>query len=300
MTLRLGVICGPGKKSLSPVFQQAALERLRLDITYDAWPTPTDELEARVHALREPQVLGANVTIPHKEAVLPFVDETGALVRKVGATNTIVNREGRLHAFNTDVGGFLRALRDDGNFEPAGRRAVIAGAGGAARAVVMALIQAGASSVAVVNRTPSRGVRLVDDMRSLAGETRLEALPDTLPAWTGAVRESDLLVNCTSVGSVVAGGERKSPVPLGVIHPGLFVFDLVYYPSETLLMAHARKRGAGVLGGLPMLIAQGAESFRLWTGLEPPVDVMLDAAERALEGEGPPAGLEPREGDERA
>lgn len=288
--MHLGVICGPGKKSLSPVFQQAALDRLRLDMTYEAWPTAPDDLDDRIQGLRRPQMLGANVTIPHKEAVLPLLDETDPLVQRVGAANTIVNREGRLHGFNTDVGGFLRALREDGGFEPKGRQAVIAGAGGAARAIVLALIQAGAPGVAVVNRTLSRGVRLVDDMRPLAGETRLEALPDTLAGWTSAVREADLLVNCTSVGAAVAGGERKSPVPLGVIHPGLFVFDLIYYPSETLLMAHARKVGAPVLGGLPMLIAQGAESFRIWTGKEAPVDVMLEAAERALEAESPPGG----------
>src|SRR3990170_1742303 len=112
----LGVIGDPGRKSLSPHFQQAALDHLGLDIVYQAWPTPPDGLAVRVRGLRAPQVLGANVTIPHKEAVLPLMDEVDALVRRVGAVNTIVNREGQLCAYNTDVAGFLRALREDGGF----------------------------------------------------------------------------------------------------------------------------------------------------------------------------------------
>ena len=136
----LGVIGYPLTNSLSPDFQQAALDHLRLDIVYEAWPTPPNALGTRMTGLRAPAVLGANVTIPHKEAVIPLIDELDDLAHKTGAVNTIVNREGRLHGYNTDVAGFLRALREDAGFEPKGRRAVIVGAGGAARAVAMALI----------------------------------------------------------------------------------------------------------------------------------------------------------------
>ncbi|MDO8616344.1 MAG: shikimate dehydrogenase [Dehalococcoidia bacterium] len=278
----LGVIGHPLKRSLSPFFQQAAIDQLGLDIVYEAWPTTEEGLAARVKGLRAPAVLGANVTIPHKEAALALVDEVDDLARKVGALNTIANREGLLRAYNTDVAGFLRALRDDAGFDPAGRRAVIAGAGGAARAVVVALCQAGATSITVINRTPERAAKLVADLRSVAEHTVLDALSAGGAAWAAAVSGCDLLVNCTSVGSAGSAEESESPVPVDVIHPGMLVYDLIYRPAETPLLAAARGRGAQVLGGLPMLIYQGAESFRIWTGREAPAGIMLAAAQKAL------------------
>ncbi len=284
----LGVIGGPGKKSLSPAFQQAALDHLQLDIVYEAWPTPPEGLEVRVGGLRAQAVLGANVTIPHKEAILPMMDELDDVVRRVGAVNTVVNREGRLCAYNTDVAGFLRALREAGQFDPAGRRAIIAGAGGAARAVVTALIEAGAASVTVINRTFARATKLVQEMRPPAGATELHALPDAYISWASAAMGADLLVNCTSVGSgsraarKQASEEANSPVPADVIRSGVLVYDLIYRPAETPLMRAAHNRGARVLGGLPMLIYQGAESFGLWTGRAAPVEVMFEAARKAL------------------
>ncbi len=284
----LGVIGDPGKESLSPSFQQAALDHLRLDIVYEAWPTPPEGLAQRVKGLRAPAVLGANVTIPHKEAILPMMDELDDLVRRVGAVNTVVNREGRLCAYNTDVAGFLRALREAGQFDPAGARALVAGAGGAARAVVTALIQAGAARVIVINRTFSRASKLVEDLRAADGATELQALPDAYLSWSSAALGADLLVNCTSIGSDSIAAtkqdpeEADSPVPAEVIRSGVLVYDLIYRPAETPLMAAARRRGARVLGGLPMLVYQGAESFRLWTGREAPVEVMFEAARKAL------------------
>ena len=282
MTKFLGVIGHPLKRSLSPAFQQAALDHLQLDIIYQAWPTPDDGLALRVQGMRAPSVLGANVTIPHKEAVLPLLDEHDPLVVKVGAVNTIVNREGRLHAYNTDVGGFLRALREDAAFDPAGQRAVIAGAGGAARAVSVALCEAGAAGITVINRTRERAQRLVADVRAIAAHTALGIMPDEPGAWAAALPKSALLVNCTSVGSAGSAEEGESPVPVEVIHPDLLVYDLIYRPAVTPLMAAAAERGARVLGGLPMLVYQGAESFRIWTGREAPVDIMFTAARKTL------------------
>src|SRR3990172_1548085 len=164
----VGVIGYPLKHSLSPAFQQAALDHLGLDIRYEAWPTPPDSLAETVAGLRAPDRLGANVTIPHKEAVIPFLDELDDLARRVGAVNTIANRQGRLYGCNTDVERFLRALREDGSFDPAGSRVLVAGAGGAARAVVVALVEAGAASITVINRTFSRATRLVEELRPLA------------------------------------------------------------------------------------------------------------------------------------
>jgi shikimate dehydrogenase len=282
VTKYAGVIGYPAKQSLSAVFQQAAFDHLGLDLRYEVWPTPAERLAEVVQGLRAPDRLGANVTIPHKEAVLPLLDEADDLARRVGAVNTIVNRDGRLHGHNTDVGGFLRALREDGGFDPAGARVLVAGAGGAARAIVIALADAGAAAVTVINRTFPRANRLVEELQPKAGGTELHALPDVYASWMASAVSCRLLINCTSVGMAGTEEEKGSPVPIDLIPAGALVFDLIYRPVVTPLMAAARKRGASVLGGLPMLIYQGAESFRLWTGLEAPVDVMFKAARKAL------------------
>jgi shikimate dehydrogenase len=277
----LGVIGYPLKRSFSPIFQQAALDHRRLDIVYEAWPTPADGLETRMTTLRSPTVLGANVTIPHKEAVMPLLDGLEELAGRVGAVNTIVNREGKLFGYNTDVPGLTRALREDGGFEPTGKRAVIAGAGGAARAAVAALLEAEAASVTVINRTLARANKLVEDLREHAGKSELRALPEMYASWAAVMGSADLLLNCTSAGS--AGFDSESPIPLELIRHGMLVCDLIYDPAETALMAAARKRDATVLGGLPMLVYQGAASFELWTDQEAPVDIMFEAARSVVE-----------------
>jgi shikimate dehydrogenase len=277
----LGVIGYPLERSLSPVFQQAALDHLRLDIVYEAWPTPDDGLETRMKTLRSPTVLGANVTIPHKETVIPMLDGVDELAERIGAVNTVVNSDGKLFGYNTDVSGLMRALRDEGAFEPRGKRAVVAGAGGSARASVVGLLKAGAVSVTVINRTLSRANRLVEDLRPFAGTSELRALPEMYASWAAVMSSAALLLNCTSAGS--RGFDSESPVPFDLIRPGMLVCDLIYDPAETTLMAEARKRRAPVLGGLPMLVHQGASSFELWTGEKAPLDVMFEAAQSALE-----------------
>ena len=284
----LGVIAGTGKRSLSPAFQQAALDALRLDIVYEAWPTDPEGLATRVATLRGEAVLGANVTIPHKEAILPLLDEVDSLAKRIGAVNTVANHAGLLSGHNTDVEGFLRALRDDAGLDPAGCRVLVAGAGGAARAVVVALAESAAASVTVINRTFPRASRLVGDLRTPGARTAFNALPNIHASWTAGSVGCDLLVNCTPAGSGSFSGDGDGmPVPVDILRSGMLVYDLVYLPAETPLMAAAKSRGAGVIGGLPMLIYQGAASFRLWTGREAPVDVMFAAARGAL---GPAGG----------
>src|SRR6266542_926810 len=179
----LGVIGYPLERSLSPAFQQAALDHLRLDAVYEPWPTPADGLQTRTTTLRSPMVLGANVTIPHKEAVMAMLDEVDEVAGRIRAVNTIVNREGRLFGYNTDLQGLMRALRQDGGFEPVGQRVVIAGAGGAARAAVAGLLDAGVASVTVINRTLARANRLVEDLRPYADGNELRALPEIYASW---------------------------------------------------------------------------------------------------------------------
>ena len=278
----LGVITHPDKQSTSPAFQQAALDALGLDIKYERWPTPVDGIDTRVTGLRAPSVLGANVTIPHKETAMALVDELDDLAQRVGAVNTILNTEGRLSGYNTDVEGFLRSLEVEGGVTPRGRRVLIAGAGGAARAVVIALIEGGAEHVRIINRDQQRAVRLAGNLRLQESDTELDVLPDTPENWAKAAAEADTLVNCTSLGMAGGTEEQRSPIPARLIHPDMLVYDLVYRPSETPLLRDAKARGAKTIGGLPMLIYQGAASFKIWTGEDPPIDVMTAAAREAL------------------
>ena len=276
-----GVISAPGKQSLSPVFQQAAFDHLGIAVTYQHWPTPADGLETRVLGLQAPDVLGVNVTIPHKEACLPLVDDLDPLVRRVGALNTIFNDGGTLRGYNTDVEGFLRPLQD-AFFEPRGCTAVVAGAGGAARAVVVALAEAGATRIAVVNRTLERAQRLVSELSAAVKPVQLVAAIDSRESWEKAAADAGLLVNCTSLGTAGTPEEDRSPMPSDLIRSQALVYDLVYQPAETRLIRDARQAGARTIGGLPMLIYQGAASFKLWTGKDAPVDIMFEAAEAAL------------------
>ena len=269
MTARLGIIGSPVAHSLSPAIQGAALRAAGIDATYERWETPLAALPARVASLRERDCLGANVTIPHKQAVLPLLDEVAPLAAEIGAVNTIVNEGGRLAGHNTDGGGFVAAL-DEAGFAAAGKRFLLVGAGGAARGIAFALHHAGAESIAISNRTPERAAALAD----AAGAH--PAPFDAPPA------PYDCVVNCTSAGMHASGAETVLPVDPAASDPGALIVDIVYAPEETPLLRAARGAGRPVLGGLPMLIHQGALAFELWTGRPAPLDAMREAARAAL------------------
>ncbi len=271
MTLLAGIVGHPVAHSLSPVFQGAAFRSCGLDVRYEFWDTPAARLAKRVAALREPGVLGGNVTIPHKQAVIPLLDELGGQSARVGAVNTIVNREGRLFGFNTDGPGFIAALRNEANFEPAGKGFLLVGAGGAARGIAFALAEARARSIAIWNRTPERALRLAADVGS--GTAHVNEVD------SGAY---DCIVNCTSVGMEGTGTEADSPVAFRQPRAGALAVDIVYKPESTPFLRAAESAGFRTLGGLPMLIYQGALSFELWAGVPAPVEVMFEAARRKL------------------
>jgi len=280
MTKFVGLIGNKLKHSISPQFQQAALDYLGLDIRYEVWETAKDELPNVVEGIRDASRLGANVTIPYKEAVLPLLDDVDNDARRIGAVNTIVNRGGKLTGYNTDASGFMKALREDGGFSPRNKRAVLLGAGGVARAVGFALIGAGVKSLVILNRTQSRGEALAWDLK--VSDTEVVALSWKDGKTLTALTECDLLVNCTSVGMKDSAGEGKSPLGIGLVPKRALVYDVVYNPIETPLLAAAKKAGARTLGGLPMLVYQGAASFELWTGKSAPIDMMMRVAKRAL------------------
>lgn len=283
----IGLIGYPVKHSISPFFQQAALDYYELDICYQAWETLPGELEETVSRLRHPQNLGANVTVPYKESVLPLLDEIDEVASLIGAVNTIVKRDDRLEGFNTDAHGFIQALREQGNFEPESKQAIILGAGGAARATSFALMQEKAGSLTILNRTLERAEALADSLRSCQASTGLETKIVVLPWSTvnmpGTFEHCHLVVNCTTIGMKHSPGEGKSPLSLETIPSTALVYDLIYNPSPTPLLQLAQRAGANILGGLPMLVYQGVASFELWTQRKAPVDIMLKKAEEVLE-----------------
>jgi shikimate dehydrogenase len=307
-----GVIGAPVRHSLSPALHNASFAALGLDWVYLAFPVPPGRVGGAVAAMRALPIAGLNVTMPHKASILPHLDRVSPTVAALGAANTLVLAGDEVVGENVDGDGFLDALRLDLGFEPEGRRCLVVGAGGAARAVVLALAQAGAGEVLVANRTPVRAEKAA----SLAGRA----------GKVGTVAqagEADLVVNATPVGMGGAGGpavpgpagpavarpgaaevpgpgalpgtlagEGGSPVPAGCLGPGQLVIDLIYHPHQTELLAEAATRGARTANGLGMLVRQAARSFRLWTGVEAPVEAMWAAARVA-------SGVE-RRGDPRS
>ncbi len=270
------VIGDPVRHSLSPVLHNAAFRALDLDWAYVAFEVPRGAAFAAVAGMRALGIDGLSVTMPHKDAVVAAVDRLSPTALALGAVNTVVRLADVLEGHNTDGAGFVAAVRHDEGFDLTGRRCVVLGAGGAARAVVRALADEGASEVVVVNRTPSRAQAAA----ALAG-------PVGRVGGAEAVADAELVVNATPVG-MGAGAEGPLTVDPAWLGPGQLVVDLVYDPPLTPLVETARARGAAAVNGLGMLIHQAAHAFRLWTAEDPPLAVMSAAAlaELAKGGEG--------------
>lgn len=293
MSRLIGLIGYPLKHSISPLFQQAALDYYQLDIRYEAWETKPEELAAAVARLRSPQALGANVTVPYKEIVLTLLDGVDEIANLIGAVNTVVKHDNKLLGYNTDAYGFVQALREEAHFVPKAKRAIVLGAGGAARAIAFALIREGVSSLVIINRTLERARALADTLARYmpsSGDasgtwTSITVLPWETVSSSETFKGCHLIVNCTTMGMKHTPEEGKSPLSQEVIPTGVLVYDLVYNPCPTPLLKLARKAGASILSGLPMLVYQGAASFELWTGRKAPVGLMLGRAREILEGE---------------
>jgi shikimate dehydrogenase len=267
--LRLGVIGDPVAHSISPAMQQPALDALRVNAIYERWQTSASELPARINSLRQPGMLGANVTVPHKQAVMALLDDVTPLAQRVGAVNTIVNKDGRLSGDNTDVYGFTTALLEVCP-DAANRRVVLLGAGGAARGVALALSQIGVLSITIANRNAGRAQVLCDEL----GLANLQPTALADAPFAGA----DVLINATSLGWH-AGESPINPRDLASLPPRALVVDLTY--RDTDLLDAARARGLATLDGLGMLVHQGALAFERFTGQPAPLDVMWNAARLA-------------------
>ena len=268
-TKTLGVIGWPVAHSLSPTIHNAAFAALGLPWVYVPLPVPPGEVGAALAGLSALGFAGANVTMPHKTEVADRLEILSEDARRLRAVNTIVVGPQGLSGHNTDTGGFLRSLRREAGFDPAGGTALVFGAGGAARACALALARGGLLRLTIAVRDPARA----DLQRTLEGlETEVMVVP-----WEGA-RDAvaDLVVNATPLG---ARGEELPHPELG---PGQIVVDLLYHPTTTPLLYAAGQGGAAVFGGLGLLLEQAALAFELWTGEAAPLEVMRAAALTAL------------------
>jgi shikimate dehydrogenase len=273
----VAVLGYPVEHSLSPVMHNLEFERLGLDYVYVPAAIKPDNLETAVKGLVAAGVVGMNVTIPHKQAVIPLLDSISEDAKMVGAVNTIKVEDGKLNGFNTDIDGWVRDIQEDILLERS--KVCIVGAGGAARAVAVGAIRAGASRLFLCGRNP-------DTLSGLAGVLK-ERLPDADIEWgrlddadcRATVGNCDIVVNTTPVGMESTPG---MPLPADWLNENQYYYDTIYNPAETELMRAAREEGCAVRGGLGMLAYQGAVAFEIWTGQEPDVDRMKSTLRRAL------------------
>ena len=268
---RLAIVIGdPVRHSLSPAIHNAGFAACGLDWVFLACEVPEGRVPDALAGARALGIEGLSVTMPHKAAVAEAVDELSPTARLLGAVNCVARHGDRLVGHSTDGGGFVDALADEAGWTPAGARCAVLGAGGAARAVSLALAEAGAAEVAVLNRTPRNAAAAA----ALAGDRGRVA-------EAGEIGGFDLVVNATPLGM---SGHSGPPTPLdpALLQPGQLLADLIYEPAETALLAAARERGLRAFNGVRMLVHQAARAFELWTGTEAPVEAMAAATTNAL------------------
>jgi shikimate dehydrogenase len=265
-TRTVGIMGWPVAHSLSPAIHNAAFRALDLDWIYVPLPVRPSAVPRALEGLTALGFAGVNVTMPHKTAVADLIEDLSDDARRLRAVNTVVVDGTILRGHNTDAPGFDRFLRRDAAFDPAGRRALIFGAGGASRACALALAHGGAASLIIAARDPSRVGDLSSAIDGMGTDVRAIAFDDA------AGIEADLIVNATPLGA------RDESLPVPVMHTTSVVIDLLYQPAVTPLQTQAREAGATVFGGIGLLLHQAALSFELWTGQQPPLEVMSAAA----------------------
>ena len=275
------IIGDPVEHSLSPVMHNAAFKELKLNMVYVAFTVTKNELKEAISSARILGFQGLNVTMPHKNAVMKYLDETDSNAKSIGAVNTILNDKGRLVGFNTDGIGAMRALKENG-VSLEGKKLLLLGAGGAGKAIAFQAAQE-VEELVVLNRTSEKAERLAEILskqfgkKVRGGEFSSEILMEEL-------KDADILVNATSVG--MHTDVNQSLVPKSLLKPDLCVMDIVYSPLETKLVIDSEAVGAKVVSGLEMLVYQGAVSFEIWTNQHAPVEVMKAAAINKLTEQG--------------
>lgn len=274
----------PVEHSLSPAMHNAAFAAAGLDFSYIPFPVQPERVKDAIMGIRALGLRGVNVTVPHKQAVLPYLDKMGPLARLLGAVNTIINDNGVLRGENTDGYGFIQALREGAGFEAKGKSCAIIGTGGAGRALAFTLALEGASRLTLVNRPLDWAETVAKEMQDKAkdlpqplAEVKVFGLDDS--GLASQLAECDLIVNSTSLG--MHEGD-PSALPGEAFHDKAIVCDIVYTQPETLFSRLAKERGCRTVHGLGMLLHQGARAFELWTGQKPDVEVMRKTLKEKL------------------
>lgn len=279
-SLRVGLVGDPISHSFSPRMQQAAFDALAIPARYELWPTPADQLVERIRSLCNDHFLGANVTLPHTQTVLPLLDKLDPMAERIGAVNTIVHRDDYLHGYNTAGQALLLALhehnrgvvRANGRISLHNYTAILLGAGGAARAAAFALADAAIARLVIFNRHLERAQLLASEVQQYY-HGPIFSLSD--PAFL-IPHSSSIIINATSVGL----RDDASPLPTDILErfdADTFVYDMIYNPSQTLFLCQARVMGLSTANGLSMLLHQGALAFTLWTGKKAPLYAMRQA-----------------------
>jgi len=274
----VGCFGQPVAENPTGAMQEAAFAALGLNWRYLTVEVAPEKLCDAIRGVRAFGMRGVNLTIPHKVAVMEHLDRIAPDAATIGAVNTVRRDGDRLIGENTDGKGFLRGVRANAGIDPKGKRVVVLGAGGAARAILTELALAGAADLLVVNRSIPRGETMAADLAAKTGA------PIRFEPWRGTYtvpEAADLLVNATSIG-LYPDVDAMPPVDLRAAHPGMLVCDAVFNPPETRLLAAARRQGLPVLDGLAMLVYQGVIGFELWTGRKAPEAVMAQALRAAL------------------
>jgi shikimate dehydrogenase len=280
ITTRIGIIGSPVAHSLSPTIHNAALQSMSLDITYELWETSEKDLSRRISMLQEPNIVGANVTIPFKQKVIPFLDEIEGIAKDIGAVNTIVKRNGKLIGKNTDAEGFMMPLTAELRrikLPIEKTQILLVGAGGASRAIAFALAQAGSNNITIANRTLEPAQTLSNALSTFKPNLSVD-IETSIPT----LEKFNCIINATSVGMTGGPAPNQQPCALVEINSKTLIVDIVYAPKETTFLKTARSLGLPRLGGIPMLVHQAALSFEIWTGKEAPLNTMYAALEKVI------------------
>lgn len=266
-----GIFGDPVSHSLSPQMQNAAMRKAGINACYLPFHVVPEQLEQAVSALRVLDFGGVNITLPHKQNVITYLDRVDEDALLIGAVNTVVNREGLLYGYNTDAGGFLRAIKEGLGFNPQRKTVLLFGAGGACRAAVVALLRSGAQKLVLVNRDRAKALALLEQMRPIFPEAQLRTEVAGSAEFEAALSDVDLVVNTTSIG---LRGEPFTLCPVEKIEASASVYDMVYSVGETPLVQAARRLGLSAADGIGMLAGQGEEAFALWFNQQPQEGLM--------------------------
>ena len=274
----VGLFGYPISHTLSPLMQNVAFREAGVNFIYLPFSVKSGDLERATRAIPALGMVGINVTIPHKEKIIDYLDEVSPEVEKIGAVNTVVNRGGRLIGYNTDGEGFIESLRTKG-LSLKGKEVLLLGAGGAALAISVFLLKEGINHLVLINRTYSRALKLIHRLKKIASsQVKLEVFEFKKRNSFPGREKIDLLINTTSLGM---HQQDPTAVDVNCFSTSTYVYDIVYN-RKTRLLEEAEKRGMSCQGGVDMLIHQGALSFKIWTGKEPPLEKMKKAVKEHL------------------